>query len=167
MTDFSALIEAGLSYQRYVSDGLPQEIAAVNGYREKLISTPLPPEQSSALAALQGSYTLIVAAEMWCPDCQRNVTAMQRLCELQPRIRMVIISKGRAEKGLLAPLALDRIAIPTVAVLDEQQQLIGQFIERPASVRRGDAGTLAAYKRGELLTDVTGDLLEIMQRAAG
>lgn len=163
MADFQALVAAGRNFEQYVSDGLPAEIAAVRGYQQKISAGTLPAWQQQALADLNGGFTLLVAAEMWCPDCQRNVTAMQLLSQLRPEIRLAIISKGRAEKGLKVPLGLTTIPVPTVAVLNEQLELIGQFIERPQRVINGDAATLEAYKRGELLAEVTGDLLQIMQ----
>ncbi|OON41123.1 hypothetical protein BTJ39_03905 [Izhakiella australiensis] len=165
MSDFQSLLAAGRDFNDYAQDGLVQEIEATHLYQQKLSAEQLPFAVQQMLASIKGRYSLLVAAEMWCPDCQRNVTAMNLLCQMQPRIEMKIISKARAERGLKDLLGVERIAIPCVAVLDAQHQPIGQFIERPQRVIDGDAATHEAYKRGELLLDTINDLLHIIMPA--
>ncbi|SFM97177.1 Thioredoxin [Izhakiella capsodis] len=165
MNDFQSLLAAGRDYKNYAQDGSVQEINATHLYEQKLNADSLSFSLQQRLASVKGHYSLLVAAEMWCPDCQRNLSAMNLLCQMQPRIDMRIISKARAERALKALMGVERIAIPCVAVLDAQQHLIGQFIEQPQNVINGDEATREAYERGELLSDTINELLHIIMFA--
>ncbi|WMR51496.1 thioredoxin family protein, partial [Pseudomonas aeruginosa] len=106
------------------------------------------------------------AGEMWCPDCQINLAALDFAQRLQPNIELAIISKGRAEDDLRQRLALERIPIPLVLVLDEEFNLLGRFVERPQAVLDGGPQALAAYKAGDYLEHAIGDVLAIIEGAA-
>lgn len=74
--------------------------------------------------------------------------------------------KGRAEDDLRQRLALERIPIPLVLVLDEEFNLLGRFVERPQAVLDGGPQALAAYKAGDYLEHAIGDVLAIIEGAA-
>ncbi len=63
-------------------------------------------------------------------------------------------------------LALERIPIPLVLVLDEESNLLGRFVERPQAVLDGGPQALAAYKAGDYLEHAIGDVLAIIEGAA-
>ncbi|MDT1028353.1 thioredoxin family protein, partial [Pseudomonas paraeruginosa] len=63
-------------------------------------------------------YRLLADGEMWCPDCQINLAALDFMQLLQPNLELAIISRGRAEDSLRERLGLERVSSPLVLVLD-------------------------------------------------
>lgn len=117
------------------------------------------------LTRLKGRYQLLVAAEIWCPDCHINVAVMDFMCKAQPNIELAIISKGRAENDLQNSLGLERILVPVVAILDERYNLIGTFVERPRIMQEHATGpAMLRYKAGEYMDDTLQDLLDVMEQ---
>ena len=115
-------------------------------------------------AALGGTYHLLIAAEAWCPDCRIQLGAFDYLRELQSRVSLAIISKGRAENDLQDHLSLDRIMVPVIAILDERFACIGKFVERPRVVAQGQGDeVLGRYRQGEFLEHALLDLLETLE----
>lgn len=168
MASYEELFAIGERFDAFVGRGLPAEIAAVETVRRKLAE----PDTISAavrqrLQAIQGRYHLLVVGEMWCPDCQINVTVMDYLQRTQPQIDLTIISKGRAEDDLQARLGLDRISIPLVVVLDADFQRVGRFIERPQAVIAGGDAVKPNYRAGQYLESTARDFLAIFEGAEG
>ncbi|MEE9101787.1 MULTISPECIES: thioredoxin family protein [Pseudomonas] len=168
MASYEELFSIGEGFDAFVAHGLPDEIAGVRKVQDRLAA----PEAISAatrqrLQAVSRRYHLLVAGEMWCPDCQINVTVMDFLQRAQPRIDLTVITKGRAEDDLRERLALERIPIPVVAVLDERFELVGRFVERPQVVIAGGDALKPDYRAGQYLEDTLTDLLDIIEAAEG
>lgn len=168
MASYEELFGIGERFDAFVSHGLPDEISGVRQV-ERLLAAPGSIGESTRqrIHAVQGRYHLLVAGEMWCPDCQINVTVLDFLQSAQPRIDLRIITKGRAEDDLRERLALERIPIPVVAVLDERFQLVGRFVERPQVVIAGGDALKPDYRAGHYLESTLTDLLEILEAAEG
>ncbi|BAN48104.1 thioredoxin family protein [Metapseudomonas resinovorans] len=166
MATYDELFAIGESFEAFVAHGLPVEIEAVRAVQRKL-AEPGAISQGTwqRLQALEGSYQLLVAGEMWCPDCQINIAVMDHLRRAQPRIALAIITKGRAEDELKERLGLERIPIPLVAVLDADFQLAGRFVERPRDVIEGGDALKPAYRAGDYLDSTARDLLAIFEAA--
>ncbi|WP_407316361.1 thioredoxin family protein [Pseudomonas sp. nanlin1] len=168
MVSFEQLFEVGESFADFARRGLAHELASVQRVEQQLAE----PEAISAatlarLAAITGRYHLLVAGEIWCPDCQLNVTALDFMCRRQGALQLAVISKGRAENHFAAQLGLARVPVPLVLVLDAQFALLGQFVERPRAVVAGDAQVLAEYKAGLYLEAAMDDVLAIIEAAQG
>lgn len=163
MASYRELCEIGESFTGFVGRGLPAEIAAVDAAMRQLDGIG-----ATTIARLQGlrrPYHLLVAGEMWCPDCQVNIPAFDFIQRTQPLIQLAIISRGRAEDDLRERLGLERILIPVVAVLDADFQLLGRFVERPQQVVSGGPAVMADYRAGKFLDSTICDLLEILEAA--
>lgn len=168
MASYEELLAIGEGFEAFVGRGLPAEIAAVQTVKGKLAEPGAISEASlQRLQAIQGRYHLLVAGEMWCPDCQINVTVMDYLQRKQPAVDMAIITKGRAEDDLLERLELDRVPIPLVAVLDADFQLVGRFVEKPLEVIAGGDAMKPDYRAGQYLDSTLRDLLAIFEAAEG
>lgn len=168
MASYQELFAIGENFDAFVAHGLPAEIAAVRVVQRRLDEPGLiGAATGERLAAVQGRYHLLVAGEMWCPDCQLNVTALDWLCRRQPRIDLAVISKGRAEDELQERLGLERIAIPVVAVLDAGFELVGRFVERPQAVVAGWDRVKPAYRAGDYLESTVLDLLGVFEGVEG
>lgn len=168
MTHYQALFSIGERFDAFVSHGLPAEITAVQHAQRLLnVEHALSAATGQRLEAVQGRYHLLAAAEMWCPDCRINLTAMDHLQRMQPRVALAIISKSRAEHALKERLGLERISIPLVLVLDERFEPIGRFVEQPRAVTVGDEAIKADYRAGRYLEGTLGDLLTIIEAHEG
>ncbi|MFE1814282.1 thioredoxin family protein [Metapseudomonas otitidis] len=165
MATYRELFDIGQSYTEFVGSGLPAETAAAAAIAQRLEDQGPAAPLLQRIEQIERRYHLLVVGEMWCPDCQINVTVLDDLCRRQPRIDLAVITKGRAEDDLKTRLGLERIAIPLVVVLDKAFEPAGLFIERPRLVREGDEAVLRAYKAGEHLDATLADVLELIEQA--
>ncbi|WP_193452491.1 thioredoxin family protein [Pseudomonas nitroreducens] len=168
MASYEELFAIGEGFDAFVAHGLPAEIAGVRKVQQQLAEPgSISAETLHRIQAIEGHYRLLIAGEMWCPDCQINVTVMDHLQRLQPRVELAVITKGRAEDDLRERMALDRILIPVVLVLDSSFQPVGRFIERPLEVVAGGDALKPAYRAGEYLESTLRDLLDLFEKAEG
>ena len=168
MASYEELFAIGEGFDAFVSHGLPAEIAGVQSVQRQLGEPGAISEASrQRVQAVEGRYHLLVAGEMWCPDCQINVTVLDYLQRIQPRVQVAVISKGRAEDDLRERLELDRIPIPVVLVLDADFRLVGRFIERPQDVIAGGDAVKPDYRAGRYLESTLRDFLSIFEAAEG
>lgn len=168
MASYEELFSIGEDFAAFVAHGLPGEIAGVRKIQQ-LLAEPgaISAETLRRIQAVEGRYRLLIAGEMWCPDCQINVTVMDYLQRLQPRVELAVITKGRAEDDLRERLELDRILIPVVLVLDGEFQPVGRFVEKPLEVVAGGDALKPAYRAGEYLESTLRDLLALCETAEG
>lgn len=165
MTDFNTLIELGVNYPQFLSQGNDEQIQHLLREQAKTERANfLPAELKAEIAHLTGHYTLLVAAEMWCPDCLRNVPALQALCHLAPDMQMRIITRDQATPLFQQQFGVEKVKIPFVAILDENLKPVGTFIERPLSVQNGDQDTLLSYQHGERLADTIQDVVGTLRQ---
>ncbi|KQN55592.1 MULTISPECIES: thioredoxin family protein [unclassified Erwinia] len=167
MADFKTLFGYSVDYAEFVSQGSAEEIAALRRDQDKTQQADfLSPELEAQIAALKGRFTLLVAAEMWCPDCQRNLPAIRALTQRYPDAQLGILNRAQADAPFKDAFGVERVKIPFVAVLDEEFAPLGSFIERPQSVVTGGDEALQSYKRGERLAETVGEIVGIMRQNA-
>jgi Thioredoxin len=166
MSLYRNIFATGRSFDTFIHDGLDCEQSAMRGFAEKTRQTlTFSTSSLERLANLRGRYHLLIAAEIWCPDCQVNLPVMDFMRQLQPNIDLAIVSKGRAENNYRSELGLERVSVPLVAILDDTYCLIGTFVERPRVVVNDTSGqALLRYKAGDHMEDTLKDLLELMER---
>lgn len=164
MTSYQDLFAIGQTFEHFVAHGLPAEIEAVRNIQQKLAApAALSAATVQRLEAVKTRFHLLAAGEMWCPDCQINLAVMDHLQRLNPFIGLSIISKSRAEDALKQRLALERISIPFVLVLDQDFQQVGCFVERPDAVAQGGDALKPGYRAGLYLESTVLDLLTIIE----
>ena len=165
MASYAELFDIGEDFAAFVGHGLATEQGAVARFRQKLESNGLPSALTERLQRIERRYRLLVAGKCgartarstwprWTSRSARNRTSSWRSF---PRAR---------RDDLRQRLALERIPIPLVLVLDEEFNLLGRFVERPQAVLDGGPQALAAYKAGDYLEHAIGDVLAIIEGAA-
>ncbi|MDW3715651.1 MULTISPECIES: thioredoxin family protein [Pseudomonas] len=166
MASYQQLFEIGQGFADFLRSGLPGERDAANVVVQKL-ATPgsIGPAALARLQRLERRYHLLVAGEMWCPDCQINVAVLDFICRTQPLVDLAVITKGRAEDDLKARLGLDKVSIPLVVVLDAAFEPVGLFVERPQAVIGAGEAVLRDYKAGQYLEATVEDLLALLEAA--
>lgn len=168
MAGFGALCGIGFGFADFVKTGTADEIADITVIAGRVNGGgPISPLTVRRLKMLEGHFHLLVAAEMWCPDCRVNLPAIDFLCRQQPNVRLSIVSQARAEREMMAAMGLNEILVPTVAVLDHHHKLVGRFLERPRFViERGIETLRQGYRNGNYTDSTLTDLLDVMEAAS-
>lgn len=158
---YQKLFSQGRNYTDYIAQGSEAEQQAVSKVTKKLVKVELPTELQKKLATINTDVKLLIVGEMWCPDCQLNIAAIEQLTLLQPKIQCVIISKEQAENNLLSALSLNSIKIPLVLILDRDYQNQAMFIERSDSVLKHEnfSQIKASYFAGDYLLDTMVEII--------
>ena len=152
---FSTFIQEGLEHEKKSSVGFAKQARKIGTFTASTLER---------LERIEGRYYLLIAAEVWCPDCHVNLAVMDFLCEAQPNIELAIVSKGRAENDLQHLLGLTQVLVPVVAILDGSFNLIGTFIERPKVVVDDKTGqAMSRYSAGHHMDDTLQDLLDVLE----
>lgn len=167
MPSYQQLFTLGEEFESFVSRGLPAEVDAVRDIQQLLSDgDTISAGTRQRVQAIKGRFHLLVVAEMWCPDCQINVTVLDELQRMQPNITVAVISKAHAENQLQQRLGLERVSIPLVLVLDERFELVGRFVEQPQAVITGGDALKSAYRAGKFLQSTLEDLLDIFEASS-
>ena len=158
---YKTLFEEGVQYNTYLKQGDENEVEAVCSVKTK-INKLITHSTADKLTEIKSKVNLLVVGEMWCPDCQLNITAMNHMSEQQALIKLSIINKGQAEEHLLRVLELNEIKIPLVIILNANYQLTGLFVERPSSVKSTENFNQIedAYFAGNYLDDTVCEIME-------
>lgn len=165
MNAFETLFRQGKNTAEFIATGTPEQIADLQRWQSMLENQPEAIEKALApVQQLSGRFQLLVAAEMWCPDCHRNIPPMALLCQRLPNIELAIITRDEAQP-FIDLLNIEQVKIPLAVVLDGDFTPLGTFIERPAAVVNGDTEQLEAYRRGELLAETISDITAILAAA--
>lgn len=160
---YKALFDQGIEFQTYLAQGSEEEVLAVVKAADSLVSQ-LTSELAGKLANLEHETNILIAGETWCPDCQLNITAIRAMAELQPKIKVSIISRDFAQENLLDKLDITEVKIPLAVVLDQYYELKGLFIEQPKTVKSTHSDALkTAYNKGDRLSDTVNEILDIIQ----
>jgi len=159
---YKALFDQGIEFQTYVAQGSEEEVLAVVKAADSLVSQ-LTPELASKLVNLENGTHILIAGETWCPDCQLNITAIRAMAELQPKIKVSIISRDLAQENLLDKLDISEVKIPLAVVLDQYYEFKGLFIEQPKTVKSSKSEEVKdAYNKGDRLSDTINEILDII-----
>jgi hypothetical protein len=164
MMSHKALFNKGIDANTYLHQGSDEEIESVITHTNYLGSR-LPQSICERLSSIKKEVHILICAEMWCPDCQINVTAISYISELQPKIKISIISKVCAEEHLMETLPGNNIKIPLMLILDSEYLLNGLFVERPITVLLADSFEKVKddYFAGEYLHDTIGEILDVIE----
>lgn len=162
--NFRSLFAHAMDYETFTQGGAEKDVEALH-YFEELAQQAEDKTLSDHLSALQGSYNILIVAEMWCPDCHRNLPAIRAVARSAPHISLGLITREEAGSEFSAFFGIDKIHIPFAAVLDSDFRLIGQFVERPRNANDAQGNMTDGYRKGEMLTDTTREIASVMFRA--
>lgn len=131
--NYSEVFHQGIDFKGYLNQGTNKEIQLVfiifNQFKGHVSQATL-----KRLSLIKSDLNILISGEMWCPDCQVNMTAIQCISQIQPKIKLSIISKELAEKQIMLPLGFNKVSIPFMLLMDSKFTLYDLFIERPKSV---------------------------------
>ncbi|MDR1376190.1 MAG: thioredoxin family protein [Synergistaceae bacterium] len=124
---------SGISFEEFV--GASEE---GNFVRQRVGEIRLSPSFEKALGDF-GKTTLVVFADLGCPDCRAVLPFLGKIGEVNPNIGVVFKEwNSVSEEFLQQRLGTGRV--PTILTLDASGKLMdGAFIERPLAVHRATA----------------------------
>lgn len=107
-------------------------------------------------------------SELWCPDCQINLTVMDYITRLNPNINLRLQTREGNEEIIKAHSDDGRVKIPTFIYLDSDFNKIGEFIELPSNVKAVEAlndqvekiKTKKEYRKGKYMEQTILDFLD-------
>jgi thiol-disulfide isomerase/thioredoxin len=114
---------------------------------------------------------ILAFAELWCPDCQINLPAVNAMTENNNIIEFKIVPR-EGNENFIEKYKLDgKVKIPTLIIMDEDFNEIGSFIEVPQIVRdvvnRGNQVEIIVakreYRNGKYITNTIEEVLDIIK----
>ena len=104
----------------------------VEAWHDHYAQAQVPDALLSRLAALPGTWHLLVVAEDWCGDSANTIPYVAKLDDVADNLTMRIIDSEVGRAIMDAHLTPDgRPATPTVILLTEDFEEAGCFVERP------------------------------------
>lgn len=159
---FKELFQVGQKFEDYIE-------AASQGERDRIPKNysriDLPVGLIDEIKEIQDRVYILASGEMWCPDCQLNITVAKKLTEINDNIKLSIISMGRGRKYLTPLLNLEEFKVPTMVILDENFNQLGLFLEQPKTVKKleKNAENELFYLKGNFLTDTARELVQLIK----
>lgn len=153
------LFRCGENFESFVSGGTRSERERYPKNYNRLV---IGEEVEARIKAIDKEINFVCAAEVWCPDCQINLTALKKMSEINSNLNISIITMGRGRKFLAEKLEVEVLKVPTIAMFDEKFELLGKFLEQPKIVleHANPEEIEVGYYKGRYLLDTVNDILE-------
>lgn len=160
--DFKELFDCGMNHETYVGTGTREERLRIPKNYSRINLTE---KQIQNISKIERKVKFLCVGEIWCPDCQINLTVINKMCELNSNLEISIITRGRGQKFLSEPLGMETVKIPTVVILDENFEKIGLFLEQPKIVKnRDDYDEIELdYLKGKYIGDTVDEILGMIK----
>lgn len=158
------LFEAGQDHKEYILNGRKEEIQNISINYQKIDFTQGILEK---IENLDKTIHLLAIGEMFCPDCQINLTVAHRITELNEKVTLKVISRREAAEALeFLNIQHHELRIPTILVLDKDFKELGRFVERPEYVKSNNiiVKDKFSYYRGEYMNHTALELLDFINR---
>ncbi|MGL5751505.1 MAG: thioredoxin family protein [Paraclostridium sp.] len=92
-------------------------------------------ETIKIIKSIKSEVYIVGFSELWCPDCQINLTVMDYLTKLNSNIKLRLHSREGNEEIIKQHSDDGRVKIPTFIYLNSDFEKIGSFIEVPSNVK--------------------------------
>jgi hypothetical protein len=117
----------------------PEFLAAVEAKKELwhalAARAPLFPEEVERVAAVPGSWRLLVIADDWCGDAVNTVPVVSRLAEAAPNLELRVVGREEVPDLMDRHLTAGARAIPVILLLDEDGEERGWWGPRPRELQ--------------------------------
>lgn len=158
--EYRELFETGMSYETFLS-------IASNSEREKITeitkAISICDEYVEKIKSFDKPYNFLLSAESWCPYVRATIPVLVKMTEINPNIKLRIITEGRGFKYLRENLGISEelYVIPTLAILDENCEFVARFVGRPAKYRNiGFENVSKEYFAGHRSDDIVEEILQ-------
>jgi len=125
-------------------------------------------ELKDEILKVEKKIKILVFSEVWCPDCVINVSALEKLHLINNKVEFKIVGREGNEDTMKVYGDKDKSYIPTFVIMDDNYNVLGNFIERPISIKKVAAETdqvkrilmMKNYRKGEYIDETIRDILE-------
>jgi len=125
-------------------------------------------ELKNEILKIEKKIKILVFCEIWCPDCVINVSALEKLHLVNNKVEFMIVGREGNEDTMKIYGDKDKPYIPTFIIMDEEYNVLGNFIERPISIKKLVDETdqvkrilrMKNYRKGEYIDETIRDILK-------
>lgn len=161
------LFQKGQSFSEFVDQDK-------DTYKEKTLELyekiSVSEELIKKIKGIKKIINVLVFAEIWCPDCMINVPVLQKITEINPNIKMSIVSREGNEAYMDSYKFNGKPKIPTFVFLNETYEELGTFIEQPQIVKdvelKGKQVEIIVakrkYRKGEFYLETMEEIMDII-----
>ena len=160
---FKELFQTGQNFEDYIKIGSEEEKEKTLANYSKI---DLPMDLIDEIKDTKDKIYILASGEMWCPDCQLNITVVRKLAKINSNIKLSIINLETGKKYLQPLLDLKELKIPTMVILDKDFEKLGLFLEQPKNFKKlekNDENRLH-YLNGDFLIDTARELISAIKK---
>lgn len=160
--EYKELFETGMSFDTFFSIASASEKEKI---KEIASVVKIKDEYVERIKKIDKKYNFLLSAESWCPYVRATVPVLMKMIELNPNIKLSIITEGRGFKFLREKLGIpeEKYVVPTLAILDENFNFAARYIGRPSKYRNiGFENVSSEYFKGHRSDDIVEEILERM-----
>lgn len=176
MVDYKHLIDMGLTFSQFIHRTKKNE----KRFEEIYQSIEIPADIQEKIQRVDTSVIILTFAENWCTDSVVVVPILEKLSEINPKIRHVIVPRDDViEEFNEHFLTGGKSKIPFVLFLNERFEELSRWVERSTytiekvielksqNLEKVDyyKASLALYKSKELIAATTKELSECLYKA--
>lgn len=160
--DYKELFETGMDYETFLKIASSRErdkMAEIS----KVVS--ICEDYSNRIKNFKKNYNFLLSAESWCPYVRATLPVLIKMTEINPNIKLRIITEGRGFKYLREKLNISEelYVVPTLAILDENFEFVARYVGRPSKYRNiGFENVSTEYFAGQRSDDIVEEILKRM-----
>lgn len=158
--EYKELFESGMSYDLFMSIATDKERDEILKISENI---NICEEFTEKIRDLEQGYNFLLSAESWCPYVRATLPVLLKITEINPKIKLTIITEGRGFRYLREKLKISEelYVVPTLAILDEDFQFVARYVGRPAKYRNiGFENVSEEYFAGKRSDDIIEEILK-------
>jgi thiol-disulfide isomerase/thioredoxin len=129
--------DAGLSYERYVASGTPDQKTKWADFHARVVLTPA---QRTLVAGFTRRVNVLVVSGLWCGDCVQQCPMLARLAEANPgAVDLRFVDRDAHKELSDAVMICGGNRVPTVIYLNEDDEFVGLSTDKSLSRLRAVA----------------------------
>jgi hypothetical protein len=131
-----AKFQHGLSYERYVEQGTPDQRAR---WERHYNAVALTPEQEALLRGFTRRMNVLVTSGMWCGDCAVQVPMMARIAQGAPVIDLRMLDRDQHLDLAEQVMICGGLRVPTAIFLNEDFEFVSILGDKSLARLRAQA----------------------------
>lgn len=126
------LFETGYSFDEEFENADLAHREKSSDYRKTM---KISEEIIDTIKSIKEKIYILGFSELWCPDCQMNLTVMDYLTKINDNIKLSLHKRSGNEDIIKQYSDDKRVKIPLFIYLNEEFEIIGTFVELPSNVK--------------------------------
>lgn len=164
------LYKKGISFQEFLKEGEREDERKTREYLKK-IKEDLTKDIEKRIESIDKEIKILALGEIWCPDCNINIPALEVLSQINNKIEFKIIPREGHEEDFKEYEKEGKVKIPTFIIMDSKYKELGSIIERPKALQviydlNDQVEIIKAsknYRDGNMIVDLLLEVLDIIE----